>query len=359
VTLAFASLAVAFALSAVAPDRLWRMAGHAARAADPREPSRRRERRAAMPALVEAIAAALAGGLSLPQAFAEVAPSLPADLATPTRRVAAALALGEPLESALIAYRGTLPNEDLAPFATVLGAFARSGGRVARGLTRVAGLLRGRLGLEDEQRALTAQGRVSAAVLVLLAPLGAVLFAVVMPSYLPTLTGPGRWLLVAAVGLEILAALWLGRLLRIASPPPGLASLLDAVVVGLGSAMTFEQALRSLVDRAPRLATIPAARTLLADLALGQGAPRAFARFASSGPDQARIAALVVSSLRSGAPFADLLVLHADALREADRRRAEAAARRLPILMLFPLTFCVLPALLIVFLGPPLLSLGS
>jgi len=43
--------------------------------------------------------------------------------------------------------------------------------------------------------------------------------------------------------------------------------------------------------------------------------------------------------------------------REAERHRAEAKARRLPILMTFPLTFCVLPALLLVFLGPPLLSM--
>jgi tight adherence protein C len=50
-------------------------------------------------------------------------------------------------------------------------------------------------------------------------------------------------------------------------------------------------------------------------------------------------------------------VAQADALREAERRQAEAAARRLPVLLMFPLTFCLLPALLIVFLGPPLLEL--
>jgi len=50
-------------------------------------------------------------------------------------------------------------------------------------------------------------------------------------------------------------------------------------------------------------------------------------------------------------------VTQADALRQSDRRRAQTRARRLPVLMLFPLSFCVLPALLIVFLGPPLLSL--
>ena len=316
-----------------------------------------RERRAALPALVEAIGAALASGLSLPQAFAEVAPALPGALAGPTQRVAAALTLGSPLDDAARAYRGVIPDEDLAPFAVVLGSFARAGGRIARSLSRVAALLRGRLALEDEIAALTAQGRASAAVLLLLAPLGAVLFALAMPSYLPTLLGEGRGLLLMAVVLEVAAALWLRRLLRPPTGGAGLASLLDAVVIGLESGMTFEQALRALVDRAPAVGRLPEARRLLADLALGVRAPIAFAGFGAAGPSESRVAALIASSTRFGAPLADLLVVQADALRDADRRRAEAAARRLPVLMLFPLTFCVLPALLIVFLGPPLLSL--
>lgn len=310
-----------------------------------------------MPGLVEAIGSALGSGLSLPQAFAEVAPTLPSVLATPTRRVAASLALGARLDEALVAYRGTITDEDLAPIAIVLGAFARAGGRVSRSLSRVAALLRGRLALADEQAALTAQGRVSALVLVLLAPLGAIFLAVSMPDYVAILTGEGRALLFAALVLEVVAALWLRRLLRVPTTGSTLASLLDAVVVGLDSGMTFEQSLRALVVRAPAVGRLPEARRLLADLALGQGSRRSFGAFASAGPAEARVAALIASSTRFGAPLADLLVIQADALREADRRRAEAAARRLPVLMLFPLTFCVLPALLIVFLGPPLLSL--
>jgi tight adherence protein C len=66
---------------------------------------------------------------------------------------------------------------------------------------------------------------------------------------------------------------------------------------------------------------------------------------------------LVRAATQFGAPLANLLVTQADALRASDRRRAEAQARRLSILMLFALAICVLPALLCVFLGPPLLSL--
>jgi len=324
---------------------------------DPRRATLRRERRAALPGLVEAIASALASGLSLPQAFAEVAPALPRPLADPTRRVAAALTLGARLDDALGAYRSVLPSEDVAPLAIVLGSFARAGGRVSRSLGRIATLLRGRLALEEEQRALTAQGRVSAMVLVLLAPLGALFFSLAMPTYLPLLFGRGRLLLLIAVALEVIAALWLRRLLRMPIGGSALASLLDAVVVGLDSGMTFEQALRSLLERAPEAGRSSESRRLLADLSLGIGGRRAFAAFGSSGEAEARVAALIGTATRFGAPLSDLLVLQADALRESDRRRAEAAARRLPVLMLFPLTFCVLPSLLIVFLGPPLLSL--
>src|SRR5207244_3024162 len=120
-------------------------------------------------------------------------------LARPTATVATALRLGEPIERALDAYDGVVPAADLAPFAIVLSAFARSGGRIGRSLARVARLLRGRLALDAERTALTAQGRLSAIVLVALAPLGAVFFATLTPSYAGTLVGPGRGLALIAI----------------------------------------------------------------------------------------------------------------------------------------------------------------
>ena len=293
-----------------------------------RERNARRRSRVALPALVDALAAGLAAGLSLELAFTEIAPTMPRVLARPTAAVATALRLGDPIERALTAYDGVMPSSDLAPLAIVLGAFARSGGRIGRSLGRVA-----------------------------LAPLGASFFAILTPSYLATLTGPGRGLALVAIALETLGGLWLWRLVRATGDAPELASLLDAVVVGLDAGLSFELSLAALVARSPRVARLPEARRLLADLRLGRPPRDAFAAFAESGADEARVAALVESAARFGAPLADLLVAQADALRDAGRRQAEARARRLPLLMCFPLSFCVLPALLVVFLGPPLLSL--
>ena len=348
-------LAAVTALAAAVLDR--RLVDAAARAVRARRASSR-ETRAALPALVDAIAAALGSGLSLPLALAEVAPTLPPGLAAPTHRAAAALVLGATIRDALRTYAGTVPDEDIAPLAVVLAAFARSGGRVGGSLARVAALMRGRLALEDERSALTAQGRVSATVLVALAPLGSLFFALATPDYAATFLGEGIGLLGVALALEVAGAVWLWRIVRATAPPPDLATFLDAVVVGLEAGLTFERALAALVERAPRLGRLADARRLLADLALGRSLPVALRGFGRGG-DDARIAALVVAATRFGAPLAGLLVIQADALRTADRRRAEADARRLPVLMLFPLSLTILPALLIVFLGPPLLSLLS
>ena len=53
--------------------------------------------------------------------------------------------------------------------------------------------------------------------------------------------------------------------------------------------------------------------------------------------------ALAVAA-RSGAPIADLLARLAEDARVALRRRSEAHARRVPVRLLFPLVFLVLPA---------------
>ncbi len=317
---------------------------------------RAREMRAALPTLVDTLAAALGSGLSLSLAFAEVAPTLPVTLGLASRRMAAALALGAPVEAALGACDEIVPADELAPIAIVLSSFARSGGRVGASLERVARLLRARLALEEERNALTAQARASAVVLIALAPLGAIFFAIAMPDYLPTLLGSGKGLLGLTLVFEVMGAIWLWRIVRATAPPVDLANFLDAVVVGLDAGLTFQRALAVLVERSSAFGRVADARHLLADLALGSPLPEALRAFATR-PEEARVAALVAAATRFGSPLAPLLVLQAEALRLTERHRAEATARRLPVLMLLPLTFCILPALLIVFLGPPLLTL--
>jgi len=75
--------------------------------------------------------------------------------------------------------------------------------------------------------------------------------------------------------------------------------------------------------------------------------------------DLKALAALVIQSDRLGASMAKTLRAHADLLRTKRRQRAEEAARKLPIKMLFPLALFILPALFIVVGGPAILRIGD
>jgi len=87
-----------------------------------------------------------------------------------------------------------------------------------------------------------------------------------------------------------------------------------------------------------------------------RGRSLALARFGAADPEAARVAEMLELAQRFGTPLAQALAVEAATLRAERRRAAEARARRLPVLILFPMTLCVLPALLILFLGPPVLS---
>jgi Flp pilus assembly protein TadB len=75
--------------------------------------------------------------------------------------------------------------------------------------------------------------------------------------------------------------------------------------------------------------------------------------------DLTALVGLIVQADRLGASMAKTLRSHADVLRVKRRQRAEEAARKLPIKILFPLAIFILPALFIVAIGPSVLRIGD
>ena len=65
----------------------------------------------------------------------------------------------------------------------------------------------------------------------------------------------------------------------------------------------------------------------------------------------------VVQSERLGASMSDTLVIQADNMRDLRRQRARTQAMKAPVKMVFPLVFCIFPAIFVVVLLPSLISL--
>jgi tight adherence protein B len=166
---------------------------------------------------VGAIAAALRAGLSLSQALAYAARETEAPLGETLQRVAGREALGEPLEAALDRWVDEVGSDDARLVKGVLALHRRTGGDLPRVLDRVADTLRDRRETAREVRALTAQARLSGAILGLL-PIGFFGFLVLtsrrdIAAAFETPVGA------AAVGLGLgmqgAAFVWIRRLLRV------------------------------------------------------------------------------------------------------------------------------------------------
>lgn len=88
---------------------------------------------------------------------------------------------------------------------------------------------------------------------------------------------------------------------------------------------------------------------------LGAGLASALDDLAAREPALAPAASALAVTERSGAPTAELLARLAGEARAGFRRRAEAHARRVPVRLLFPLVFLVLPAFGLLTVVPALL----
>jgi tight adherence protein C len=74
--------------------------------------------------------------------------------------------------------------------------------------------------------------------------------------------------------------------------------------------------------------------------------------------DIVSLAAMLIQTDRFGTSVARSLRVHSDSLRTERIQRAEEAAAKTTIKLIFPLMFCVFPALLVVILGPAFLNLA-
>jgi tight adherence protein C len=75
--------------------------------------------------------------------------------------------------------------------------------------------------------------------------------------------------------------------------------------------------------------------------------------------DADALVATLIQAERFGTSIAQSLRVHAESLRDKRRLAAEEAAAKVPVKLLFPLVFCIFPALLVVLLGPAMISIAN
>jgi len=165
-----------------------------------------------LPDVFDAIVSALRAGQSLPNAIGLVAEQLPEPSHTEFSLVYQEQNLGVPIEEALNNMRRRLDQLDVSFFVTAVQVQKQSGGDLAEVLENIGTIIRARIKLFGQVRALTAEGRLSGWVLMALPPIMLVVILFLNPTYAERLlkTEVGHWLL-AGAGVSQLLGLWMIR----------------------------------------------------------------------------------------------------------------------------------------------------
>lgn len=171
--------------------------------------------------LMEGAARGVRAGLALPAALSEAAARLGGPIAADLHDVDHGLARGLPFADALQRWRRGRSGSSTVELAVdVLLIAGSAGGRASLALEGVAATMRERTELAGDVRAHAAQARASAGVMVLLPPAFLAVSAAVDPRAVEALvtSGPGLLCLISGVSLELIAGLWMRRIVASVTP---------------------------------------------------------------------------------------------------------------------------------------------
>ena len=136
----------------------------------------------------------------------------------------------------------------------------------------------------------------------------------------------------------------------------GLPDALDLMIVCLEAGSSMDQAILKVSEELGM--TYPALgdefRTVITETRAGKPRMEAFRNLADrTGVDDVRsLVAMLVQTDRFGTSVSQALRIHAETSRTKRRQRAEERAAKIGVKLVFPLVFCLFPALFVVMLGP-------
>lgn len=136
---------------------------------------------------------------------------------------------------------------------------------------------------------------------------------------------------------------------------------LDLLVVCVEAGLGLNQAFMRVADEIHPLSETTSIEFHLMNLEIRAGTPREEALrnlFERTGVEDIRsLTMMMIQADRFGTSIANALRIHAETLRDKRKQRAEEAAAKTTIKMIFPLVLCIFPAMFVVLIGPGLIQI--
>jgi len=134
----------------------------------------------------------------------------------------------------------------------------------------------------------------------------------------------------------------------------------DLLVICVEAGLGLNQAMVRVAEEVRHVSRLMTEELALSNAAIRAGTPRDQALmdlFERTGLSDIRsLVTMVIQTERFGTSIARSLRIHSETMRTKRRQRAEEAAAKTTIKMVFPLAFCIFPALFVVVLGPAVIS---
>lgn len=133
---------------------------------------------------------------------------------------------------------------------------------------------------------------------------------------------------------------------------------MDLLTISVEAGLGFDAALSQVMRNVPGPLSQEISR-MLQEMQIGATRVQAF-RNLSDRTDVEELDAFVLAMIQAdmfGVSISRVLRAQARELRQKRRQRAEEIAQKVPVKLLFPMIFCVLPALFVVILGPGVLRI--
>ncbi len=139
-----------------------------------------------------------------------------------------------------------------------------------------------------------------------------------------------------------------------------LPEVLDLLSVSVEAGLSFDGAMRRIVDRMTG-PLVDECKKLMGDIRMGMIRKTALQKMAERcGVDEVSLfVTSIIQAERLGTSMGRTLKIQADNVRERHRQYVRALALKAPVKIVFPLVFFIFPALLIVALGPPLITISQ